>query len=205
MTKNEFMSKLEMLLAKLDKNERDKTLSYYNEMIDDLIEDGATEEVAIERVGTPGQIAELILSDEIEATKQKKKINILSLTLIVLGFPFWGVLVLVALAFLLVIFLMALTCYIMIWLIPFLFGAFAFAFVILSLVSTFGSFAIMSFNMPLGLIQFGLGVGSMGLFILASIGTVYLCKIFKVATVKFTQFINEHIIKRMRGIKLWQA
>lgn len=51
MNKNEFLYKLDERLSSLTEEEREKTLNYYSEMIDDRVEDGESEEQAIADFG----------------------------------------------------------------------------------------------------------------------------------------------------------
>lgn len=57
MTKIEFLAQLEKRLAQLPENERKSRLDYYSELIDDMIEDGLSEEEAVERLGSSEEIA----------------------------------------------------------------------------------------------------------------------------------------------------
>ena len=47
MTKHEFLKRLEKAIRKLPKEERNRFLSYYKEMIEDRVEDGLTDEQAV--------------------------------------------------------------------------------------------------------------------------------------------------------------
>lgn len=53
MKKDEFISSLERLLRSLKREERNRFLSYYSEMIADYMEDGCEEEEAVQRIGNP--------------------------------------------------------------------------------------------------------------------------------------------------------
>lgn len=57
MKKNEFLDKLKEYLSLLPEDERDAQLSYYNELICDMTEDGIPEEDATARLGTPERLA----------------------------------------------------------------------------------------------------------------------------------------------------
>ena len=50
MNKSEFLNSLEEKLKELPKDEIRKTIDYYDEMIDDRIEDGMTEEEAVKSI-----------------------------------------------------------------------------------------------------------------------------------------------------------
>ena len=69
MTKHEFLKRLEKAIRKLPKEERNRFLSYYKEMIEDRVEDGLTEEQAVAEREDISVIADRILKE----LKQKKK------------------------------------------------------------------------------------------------------------------------------------
>lgn len=116
MNKAEFLSALRTKLAGLPEIDIKKSLAYYSEMIDDRIEDGMTEEAAVNDLGSIDEIASQIFMDTplpkvVKATAQKKKsrgISVWELILLILGFPLWGPLIFAAVA---VIF----SVYIVIW------------------------------------------------------------------------------------------
>ncbi|SJZ37853.1 DUF1700 domain-containing protein [Anaerorhabdus furcosa] len=206
MNKQEFLERLENLLNKLSPSEREKAISYYSEMIEDFIEDGCTQEEAVIKVGTPGQIAETILSEDVSNKSKKESTpakKMLIATLIVLGSPFWGAFVLMGLMLLLTGFCLLLVGYMLLWTIPFLMGTLTVVSVILSVVSTLGSFAIMQSNLALGLTQFGVGVIASGLFILLAISTGMISKYFVVITKNVWGWVDINCLQRLRGIKLW--
>lgn len=60
MTKKEFMDALSWQLKALPKKEKKSSLSYYEEMIGDRMEDGMSEEEAVAAAGTPEEAAEEI-------------------------------------------------------------------------------------------------------------------------------------------------
>lgn len=98
MKKDEFLSSMERLLRSLKREERNRFLSYYAEMIEDYMEDGCEEEDAVQRIGSPGEIAQEILSDREEQSARPTptwmKIGVI--VLLILGSPLWGSLVLAA-------------------------------------------------------------------------------------------------------------
>ena len=63
MTKTEYISRLTELLSDLDQGYVSSSVQYYTEMIDDRIEDGLTEEEAINAIGSPEETAERIRSE----------------------------------------------------------------------------------------------------------------------------------------------
>ena len=63
MNKREFLAKLEKALAQLNREERKRELDYYEEMINDRIEEGMSEEEAVHCMGTVQGVAAKILSE----------------------------------------------------------------------------------------------------------------------------------------------
>jgi uncharacterized membrane protein len=117
MTKTEYISRLTELLSDLDQGYVSSSVQYYTEMIDDRIEDGLTEDEALNAIGSPEETAERIRSESTEFDsnsssesdfepiqnnaptteaetitdkKQKKGLTVLAWILIILGFPVWG-------------------------------------------------------------------------------------------------------------------
>lgn len=171
MNKSEFLEKLGKHLDKIDKKERDKFITYYDEMIEDYKENGYEETKAIEKIGNIKDIADNILQEQTPVkNKQSYKVNkTLKLTLLILGFPLWGFI-------LLTIAMLILCAYIVIWCIPFTTGASAIGVIITSFVGIIGSPFIMMENISLGIIQLGLGVTTIGVAIILAMVTVTMSK-----------------------------
>ena len=103
MNKQEFLSALQNALAGLPKKDRQKTLDFYSEMIDDRMEDGLTEEAVIAQIGTPEDIAAQVLAEL--PVKQSGSIagKVWIAILLVLGSPVWLSLLIAAAAVLLAV------------------------------------------------------------------------------------------------------
>lgn len=87
MNKNEFLELLNKKLNTLSKKERKERISFYSEMIDDYIEEGLSEEDAINKIG---DINEIVKSINIEVnTENKKKYKVWELVLLIIGSPIW--------------------------------------------------------------------------------------------------------------------
>lgn len=69
MTKSEFLIILEKELKSLTVEERNKTITYYSELISDMIESGLTQEEAVEKLGKPEDIAKEI----VDAAREHKR------------------------------------------------------------------------------------------------------------------------------------
>lgn len=63
MKKYEFLDRLRSQLGSLSAEERERSVSFYAEMIDDMQEEGKTEEEAVEELGAVEDIAAKILSE----------------------------------------------------------------------------------------------------------------------------------------------
>ena len=63
MTKQLFLNELSAALHGLPREERYRTLRYYDELIDDRMEDGQSEEEAVSGLGEPEQVAREILGE----------------------------------------------------------------------------------------------------------------------------------------------
>ena len=189
MRKDEFLSSLERLLRSLKREERNKFLSYYSEMIDDYMEDGCGEEEAVERIGSPGEIAQEILTDREErpAKPTPAWLRVGVIVLLILGSPLWGSLVLAALCCALAAVILVLSAYVVIWCIPVIFGALSVSSLLLALVSTVGSAILLFQDTATGLVQMGAGILSAGIFVVAALITWELGKRFVVVTTKFSK------------------
>ena len=114
MTKQEFLDSLRNSLSGLPREDAEERLSFYDEMIDDRMEEGLTEEEAVAGLGTADQIADQILADipltrlVKERIKPKRSLRAWEIVLLVLGFPVWFP-ILIALA------AVAFSVYVVIW------------------------------------------------------------------------------------------
>ena len=114
MDKKEFLSALEAQLAGLPEADRQSSLDFYAEMLDDLMEGGMTEAEAVASLGSVDAIAEEILMDTplpklIKAKmKPKRRMRAWEIVLIAVGSPVW-------LPLLIALFAVALSLYITLW------------------------------------------------------------------------------------------
>lgn len=104
MKKDIFLAELKAALSALPEKEIEDTVSFYNEMITDSIEEGSTEEEAIASVGTIEEIVAQVVDYTplskilIEKMKPKKRLRFWEILLLALGSPIWLSLGIVALA-----------------------------------------------------------------------------------------------------------
>ena len=179
MVRKEFNKRLRKSLKGLNKQERQEVIDYYNEMIDDSIESGKTEEQAIEELGSPEDLAKKILSENypvepISADKgvgKKKKSGLkpLCILLIIIGSPLWLSIAVVAFGVALVLLVCALV--LAVSLIAFCGG------------SVGGGIAMAIYGLILLFIEFGYGLAFLGgglcffaFGALTAIGLFKLCK-----------------------------
>ena len=100
MTKDEFIDQLRKNLSGLPKEEIDDRISFYEEMIDDKIQDGYKEEDVIADLGSPDKVAREIIGDVPlrkiikERVTPKRSLKAWEIVLIILGLPIWFPLVL---------------------------------------------------------------------------------------------------------------
>lgn len=104
MTKNEFIAELSGRLSSFPRNEAEKSISYFSEIIDDKLDDGSSEEQAIESLGDMDDIVKNIMLDAsftaIIKTKagEKKKRSTAGTVLLWVGSPLWLTLLIAAVA-----------------------------------------------------------------------------------------------------------
>ncbi len=158
MTKQEFLSSLKNGLAGVPQKDVAERLDFYDEMIDDGMEDGLSEEEAVAAVGDVNEVISQIIEGTSlvklvkERVKPGHKLRAWEIVLLILGFPLWFPLGLVALILLLV-------AYILIWVV--------FVVIVvtdLSLALSFaGGLAVAGLNMHIGNTVFGISMIGFGL------------------------------------------
>ncbi len=95
MSKTEFIEQLRAALNGLSEEDLKKSVDYYEEMIDDRIEDGISEEEAISGLGNIDEIKSRILEDipirkiVKEKIKPKRSLAGWEIALLVIGSPVW--------------------------------------------------------------------------------------------------------------------
>ena len=95
MTRNEFIIKLKSKLVNFPDNEVNDRLNFYNEIIDDYMDDGMAESDAVEKLGSIEEICAAIASDIPlgKLAKKKlqgnKKLSTFEIILLIVGFPIW--------------------------------------------------------------------------------------------------------------------
>ena len=176
MNKENFLSKLREKLFGLPQDEIEERIAFYNEIINDRMEDGLTEEEAIQEMGSVDVIVAQIM-EEIplstlvkEKVKPKRKLKTWELVLLILGSPVWVPLVLAALA-------VILSVYLVIWSAIICIYAADFAFAASAVAGLIGIFAYLKAGNPVGaLFSAGIGAASAGLAILLFFACIQITK-----------------------------
>ena len=163
MNKKEFASRLQAKISTLPTKEIDDRISFYMEMIDDLIESGMSEEEAVARLGSINIIATQILENtpniKIKSvnTRQKSSFSKSLLLAIILGSPIWLSLLIALLAVLF-------SLYVSLWAISVSIWAVFAAFAVCSPASVvFGIILIFTSNALTGFAYIGAGFVLAGL------------------------------------------
>lgn len=104
MNREMFLAELRQRLSGLPREELEERLAFYGEMLDDRLEDGLTEEEAVESLGTPEEVAAQVLAEVPmsvilrEKVKLKRRMKAWEIVLLVLGSPIWISLLIAAFA-----------------------------------------------------------------------------------------------------------
>ena len=104
MNRVEFILSLQDRLSALPRKELEERLAFYNEMIDDKIEDGLSEEEAVAQIGSIDEIVSQIIAETPlttlvkEKMKPKKGLKAWEIVLLAVGSPIWFSLLVAAFA-----------------------------------------------------------------------------------------------------------
>lgn len=188
MKKPEFLSTLRKKLYQLPPQDVEKTIEYYNEMIDDYIESGYTEEAAVAKMGRVDDIALQILAGAqnpsfVAHGVQKQRKNGLLIALLIVGFPIWFSLLVTAFCLLLTAAILIATLAMVVpW----------------SLVVSFGASAI---GLLIGtvVIFVGEGIGAAALVLGTALILAALCIFFLWAAIRLTKLGARGIGSMFRG------
>ena len=185
MTKTEYLDRLRAALTLMPAEERERQLAYYEEMVDDMLEDGMSEEEAVARLGSLEEIVANVVKDTplsqiVQTRVQEKKAKGVSgwvIALLILGAPVWLPLLIAALVVLFALFIALWAVVIALWAVV--------AAVILAALAAMvgGVIELVRMHLAQGLVLLGGGLMCLGLCALAfllmkliTVGTVKLCK-----------------------------
>lgn len=180
MNKVEFLKELEFNLLKMNVSDKNKFITYYDEMISDYIENGMMEEEAVKKIGTPVSIAKELMEDydSVKLNLPSTGSRAINIILTIIGFPLWG-------SVLLSVILLVFSIYVLFWCVPFCTGAGCIGLSASAIIGIIGSPFVMSHSFSIGMLQLGAGIASIGISILLGIVTIDLTKKFIIITKKF--------------------
>ena len=191
MNKQEFLSALARELDSLPREEREQTLTYYGELIDDRLEDGQDEGEVIQSLGNPKAVAQALLGEE-QPQLPNRGLRVWVIVLLVLGFPLWGSLLLTAAVMVLCVFL----C---LFLPAFVLGVLALSLLAGAVLGVAGTpFLIADTGLAAGLFQLGLAIGMLGLAVLCALGFWYTGKATVKAGKAFWRWLQRSVGKGRR-------
>ena len=195
MRKQEFLDALERELARLPQKEVEERLAFYEEMIDDRIEDGLAEEDAVAAIGSVREITEQIIADiplarlAKEKIKPKRKMKTWEIVLLTVGSLVWIPLGISAVAVILSLYVVLWALVVTVWAV----------FVALAACGAGGTVASICFalggNGLVGLVVLGAGLVSAGLAILLFFGFLAATKGIAWLTKKITLGIKKAFVK----------
>ena len=166
MNKEKFLDALRRRLSGLPQEDIDERIAFYEEMIDDRMDEGLSEEEAVSRIGSVEEIARQIMSEiplqklVKEKISPKRSLKAWEIILLVLGSPVWIPLIIAAIAVLLAL-------YVVMWAVVICFYAVDVSFVAGTLACIVGLFvSLMVGNLAVALFSLGAGLALAGLTIL---------------------------------------
>lgn len=121
MNKQEFLMDLRNALSGLPQDDIEERIAFYGEIIDDCMEEGASEEEAVTGIGSVNDIRRQIVADipfpklVKEKVRTKRRLHAWEIVLIVLGFPVWFPLIIAACAIVLSLYIVILALIISLW------------------------------------------------------------------------------------------
>lgn len=196
MKKDEFLDTLKSRIAQLPKDEIDKQLAYYSEMIDDMVEDGIEEAHAVEKLGDMSKIAQTVLQETPLPVLMKSRVRpgggwtALSIVLLVLGSPVWLPISLALLAILLAV-------YLVIWSVIVVLFAAVLA-IALSGIALIAAVFIVPATILQKIFAFGAGIALAGLSILSFYGALAVAKELVRLTAVIAKWVKSLFIKKER-------
>ena len=196
MTKQEFLTRLKVGLSGLPKDEIEQRIVFYEEIIDDKIEEGLNEDSAVESLGGVDSVIDGILAEIPLATLVKRRIKTekpltgWGIALVIAGAPIWGSIIISLLAAAFSVYAVVWAVMISLWAVVFCFALCPLAGAVMLIVG------IAMGNTPVGFASFGAGLFLGGVSIFSYIGLKRLTKALIKITVKIPTWIKRCFIGR---------
>lgn len=121
MNKQEFLAELRKELHGLPQNDIEERLTFYNEIIDDRMEEGLTEDAAVSEIGTVNEVVSQIVTETPlskivkEKVRPKRTLRVWEIILLALGSPIWLSLLIAALAVIFAVYVTAWSVIVALW------------------------------------------------------------------------------------------
>lgn len=121
MNKQEFLTQLRKGLSGLPQGDIEERLAFYSEMIDDRMEEGLSEEDAVNEIGNVDEIisqtvADIPLSKLVkEKIKPKRTLSAWEIVLLTLGCPIWLSLLIAVIALIFSVYIMMWSAVVLLW------------------------------------------------------------------------------------------
>lgn len=170
MNKSEFLAALREKLNGVPEEDINKSLDFYEEMIDDRVEDGMSEEEAVQALGSMEEIINQILLEVSlpklvkEKVRPKQALKAWEVVLLVLGAPVWVPIVLALCS-------VVLSCYLVVWVMIISLYALDLSVVLSGIALVVMAFtALVQGNFAVFGMMFGCGLMAVGLSILLFFG-----------------------------------
>lgn len=199
MLKQEFLYRLKAQLKGLPEKEVFDRICFYEEMIDDRIEEGKTEEDAVNDIGTVEEVAAQILKDIPlskvikEKIKPKRNFRVWEIILIALGSPIW-------LSLLIAAFAVAISLYVVLWSLVITLFAVEGSFIGVALGGVIAGVGIMiSGNSFTGVILLACAIVCAGLAVFTVFACKYSVKVTVLLIKKIFLAIKKCLIKKERA------
>lgn len=194
MLKSEFLKQLENRLVGIPKEDLNRTIDYYNEIISDKQEDGMSEEEAINSLGSIDEIVKDILNEIPikKLVKEKLQLNRKLKT--------WEIVLLSATSIIwvpiaIVMFAVILVLYVCLWSGVISLGAAAISCLASSFIAIIGSIDFIAGNVCNGLFLIGTGIAALGIGVLLGILTFKFAKIMVIVCKKIILKIKSLFIR----------
>ncbi len=190
MTKNEFLERLREGLFEWPKEDTEKFIDYYREMIEDRIEGGMSENEAVAALGTPDRVVyEIRLESSLprivkNKLKKRSPWRISEILLLLLGSPIWLSILIALFAAFLTVYLCFWAVLATFWAVELAFSAWGIAGLIVSIVS------LVQGNGAALLFYFGSALFASALAIFGFFGCLLLTKLFLRAHVKMIRMLK---------------
>ena len=176
MNKQSYLEQIRRLLQRLPEEDRERSLAFYAESIDDRMEDGLSEEAAVASMESPEKAAETILMDMpipklVKARVKERRMGAAEILLLALGFPLWFPLLLTVL-------ILGLTVYLLVWALVLALGAVVLAMGLsAAALLVAGVYSIIKAAISLGVLNFGAALVLTGLTVLLGFVLVWAGKL----------------------------